>query len=86
MEKKKSPPPKKDEKHEAVAKIRHEIKMQENAKKQRKNLANRLATMYSTMDLSKKEFVEDIMAGEKDFERIYGEILMRNKFNQEQIL
>lgn len=54
MEKKKSPPPKKDEKHEAVAKIRHEIKMQENAKKQRKNLANRLATMYSTMDLSKK--------------------------------
>ena len=43
--------------------------------------------MYSTMDLNRKDFIEDIVSSNyREFNRIYGEILMRNKFNQVQIL
>ena len=39
------------------------------------------------MDLNRKDFIEDIVSSNyREFNRIYGEILMRNKFNQVQIL
>lgn len=43
--------------------------------------------MYSSLDLSKKDFMDDIVTSNaNDFDRIYAEILHRNKFNHDQIL
>lgn len=43
--------------------------------------------LYSTMELSKAQFMEDMCATEKyQVTRLYNEIFTRNKFNHEQII
>lgn len=68
--------------------LRDELKKKEKLKKQKQKLATKMVYgLYSTMELSKAQFMEDMCATEKyQVTRLYNEIFSRNKFNHEQII
>ncbi len=58
-------------------------------KKQKHKIANKLICgLYSTMDLSRPQFMEDMVFGnpKEKYNKLYNEILNRNKLNHEQII
>lgn len=60
---------------------------QEKIKKEKQKMANKLVNLYSTMELSRQAFLDDICISFKEKStRLYNEIFSRNKFNYEQIM
>jgi hypothetical protein len=57
-------------------------------RKQKQKAAVKLAhSLYSMLDLSRQQFVEDVCAVEREkATRLYNEIFSRNRFNHQQIL
>lgn len=68
--------------------IRDEIRKQDKIKKKKHKLATKLVTCaYSTMDLARAQFMEDITCNEREkANRLYHEIFSRNRFNHQQII
>ena len=79
--------PKKSVSKEVQSPIRDEIKKQEKIKKQKQKFATKMTLqLYSTMDLSRPQLVEDMGNTTKEKQKqLYNEIFSRNKFNYEQI-
>lgn len=44
--------------------------------------------MHSTMDISKQQFMDDVVTlnPKEKYKKLYDEIFIRNKFNREQII
>lgn len=74
---------------EKLEKYREDIKKADKMKKKKNKIANKMITgLYSTMELSRKEFFEDMIFTnpEEKKKKLFEEIFSRNKFNHEQIL
>ena len=47
-----------------------------------------VSNLYSTMELSKKDLMDDMifLNAKEQFDKIYNDVYVRNKFNREQII